>query len=73
MTEKQKLTLLKLFAVSAAGYYLYHLSKASGSTMQGQVNSARIANLGAQLFPHEYRPHVRELGAALIERMISNV
>lgn len=72
MTDKQKLTLLKFVAVSAAGFYLYHLTKATGGTMQGKINSERLAGLGAQLFPHEYRPHVRELGAAFIDRMLSN-
>ena len=73
MTEKQKLTLLKLLAVSAAGYYLYHLTKATGGTMQGRVNSERLAHLGAQLFPQEYRPHVKQFGTAVIDRMLSNV
>ena len=71
MTEKQKLTLLKFVAVSAAAYYFFHLKKASGGSLSGQINAEKIANLGAHLFPPEYRPHVRTLGTSVIERMLN--
>lgn len=71
MTQAQKLTALKFLAVAAAGYYLYHLSKAQGSSLQGRINPEKIAGLGAQLFPKEYRPYVQQLGSAFIKRSIS--
>ncbi|MCE5317779.1 MAG: hypothetical protein LLG04_10560 [Parachlamydia sp.] len=73
MSDNQKLTLLKFVAVAAAGYYLYHLNKVRGDQLNGQINTEKIANLGAQLFPAEYRPHVRELGTAVLDRMLRHV
>lgn len=67
MTHKQ-LTLLKFIAVAAAGYYLYHLNKAQGGTMQGKINPDKIAGLGASLLPKEYRPYATQLGAAFLRR-----
>lgn len=69
MSEKQKLTFLKFIAVAAAGYYLYHLSKAQGSSLQGRINPEKIASLGASLFPQEYRPYVRQFGAEWLRRI----
>lgn len=66
MTQAQKLTLFKFVAVGAAAWYLYHLSKAQGQSMQGKINPEKIAGLGASLFPHEFRPYVQKFGAAWI-------
>lgn len=72
MSENQKLTLLKFVAVSTAAYYLFHLSKSRGQSMSGRMNVAKIANLGAHLFPEEFRPHVRTVGTAVINRMLEH-
>ncbi len=69
MTRKQ-LTLLKFISVSVAAYYLYHLSKAQGQTMQGRLNTQKLANLGAQLFPESWRPEIRKHVPSLIDQMI---
>jgi hypothetical protein len=72
MTQNQKLILLKLLAVGAAGYYLYHARKAQGGTLSGHINTDKIANLGAQLFPAEYRGHAQEIGTVVLNRMFNN-
>lgn len=70
MTTKQKLDTLKFIAVCTAAWYLYHKTKAQGSSLQGQINASRIAGLGASLLPKEYQGKVKHYGTQIINKLI---
>lgn len=70
MKKDQNLLIFKIIAVSAALLYLYKSTKANGGTMAGKYNPEAFANLGAQLFPAEYRGHVRKYGTQALTKLI---
>jgi hypothetical protein len=54
--------------------YLYKMSQKNGGTLAGtgmNVNPERIAGLAAQFVPHDYRPHAKEFGTAVINRFFN--
>ena len=70
MKKDRELIFLKLFAVSAALFYLYRLHQKNGGTLAGKYNPEKIANLAAQLVPEEYRPQARKISTTLLNRII---
>ena len=69
MSDKS-LTVYKLLAVGAALLYLYKMTQKSGGSMAGKYSPESFAHLASQLVPQEYRPHAKQMGVAILNRII---